>query len=132
MMRAPEDRVNVLQEAACEQQVPLGVLTKQLVAARYQVSVRTVENWMSDGLPFRNPTGRCVRFDLAEIEHWMATKTKAVHQVRVRAKRKVEGWPRSGNGSKHRMTLFPNSSNIVEDRRLLKYFCGMRGESLAE
>lgn len=118
-----------------------GILTKKGVAAHFHVSIRTVENWMKLGLPFRNPTGRCVRFDLAEIEHWMAEKTKTLRHVRIRAKRMgktsslstgdLPVWPRSRNGSPRRMSVFPNNDYIVEDRRLLKYVCGANWDTLA-
>jgi hypothetical protein len=129
--RVPEAPVVASPQVPCDQKQPSGTLTKQTFAAHYGVSVRTVENWMALGMPFRNPTGRCVRFNLPEIEHWMAAQTKAVRQVRVRAGHKskftqlltddppAKAW--SGSRVARRMTVFPNSENIVEDRRLLKY-----------
>jgi hypothetical protein len=129
--RVPESSVVAPPQVPCDQKLPSGNLTKQTLAAHYGVSVRTVENWMALGMPFRNPTGRCVRFSLPEIEHWMAGRTKAIRQVRVRAKHKfktaqfptddlpAKTW--SGSRVARRMTVFPNSENIVEDRRLLNY-----------
>jgi hypothetical protein len=129
--RVPESSVVAAPQVSCDQTLPSGTLTKQGIAAHYSVSVRTIENWMALGMPFRNPTGRCVRFSLLEIEHWMAAQTKAVGQVKVRARQRsktsrlstndlpAKAW--SGSGVARRMTVFPNSENIIEDRRLLKY-----------
>jgi predicted site-specific integrase-resolvase len=48
------------------------LLTKQQLATRYQVSIRTVERWMSHGLePEPRRRVRIVRFRLSAVERWM-------------------------------------------------------------
>jgi excisionase family DNA binding protein len=48
------------------------LLTKQQLAARYQVSTRTVERWMKQGLkPQPRKRVRIVRFRLSAVERWM-------------------------------------------------------------
>jgi predicted site-specific integrase-resolvase len=48
------------------------LLTKQQLAARYQVSTRTVERWMKQGLQAQpRKRVRIVRFRLSAVERWM-------------------------------------------------------------
>ncbi len=49
--------------------------TQQQAAARFQVSVKTIRNWISKGLitGYRLPGARAVRVDLDECERVMST-----------------------------------------------------------
>jgi predicted DNA-binding transcriptional regulator AlpA len=65
----------VVSIGAARRRMPLSaepLLTKRQLAARYQVSVRTVERWMSQGLePEPRRRVRIVRFRLSAVERWM-------------------------------------------------------------
>lgn len=45
------------------------LLTRQNVAARLGVSARTVERWVTQGLPTRS-VGGCLRFNAFEVDQW--------------------------------------------------------------
>jgi excisionase family DNA binding protein len=52
-------------------------LTKQQLAARYQVTQTTVDNWRArHGLPWF-AVGRVVRFRLRDVEAWERERTAA-------------------------------------------------------
>jgi excisionase family DNA binding protein len=54
--------------------IPKGAsATKQHIAAYFSVGVRTVENWMTDGMPFYKQR-HVVRFDLEEVKQWLRAK----------------------------------------------------------
>lgn len=46
---------------------------KRDVAAFAKVNPRSVENWMARGCPYRKISPRMVRFDLDEVEAWLAS-----------------------------------------------------------
>lgn len=51
---------------------PLG--KKRDVATMLNVSLRSVDNYIADGLPHIKTSPRCCRFDLAEVRAWFKTK----------------------------------------------------------
>ena len=54
--------------------IPQGAsATKQDVAAYFRVGVRTVEYWMTEGMPHYKQR-HVVRFDLAEVREWLRAK----------------------------------------------------------
>jgi predicted DNA-binding transcriptional regulator AlpA len=56
------------------------LFNKPRIGRRYEVSQRTVDNWMKDGiLPYHKLGPKCVRFDPAECD-------KAIAKFRVKAK----------------------------------------------
>lgn len=57
------------------------LLTKKQVAELYQVSTRTIDNWVKRGMPFV-PCGGAKRFDPVEVAAWLARDAHA----RLRAK----------------------------------------------
>ena len=56
---------------AAQRRYELPLLTKKELAVRCRVSVRTVERWLSDGLPTRN-IGGSIRFNPGEVGDWLA------------------------------------------------------------
>jgi len=64
------------------------LLTKEEVAGYLQISPRTIESWVWRGKIPHIKIGRCVRFDLDQIQEWLKAKTRGamesqsnVHQV---------------------------------------------------
>ncbi|MEE1774498.1 hypothetical protein PUR34_41585 [Streptomyces sp. JV185] len=55
--------------------VPL--LSKPQLETYYGVSGWQVDKWMGMGMPFRPFAGRQTRFDLADVEAWMAENDPA-------------------------------------------------------
>jgi hypothetical protein len=49
------------------------LLTKEEIAARYRVSVRSVERWVAAGLPTRN-VFRSIRFNEDDVADWLAIR----------------------------------------------------------
>lgn len=49
------------------------LLTKEELAARYRVSVRSVERWVAAGLPTRN-VFRSIRFNEDDVADWLAIR----------------------------------------------------------
>lgn len=48
------------------------MVTKKEVAKHIRQTTRTVENWMSRGLPHYKLGARCTRFKLSEVEAFLA------------------------------------------------------------
>lgn len=46
--------------------------TKRQLAEHFQVSEKTVERWMTAGMPCLRGRGRTVRFQVAACEGWLA------------------------------------------------------------
>ena len=51
------------------------VLTKHQLAARFAVSVRTVDRWVANGCPVMRPSAGVTRFNPETVEAW-ASKRK--------------------------------------------------------
>ncbi len=59
---------------------------KDELAERLAISPRTIEKWVGQRrIPFVRIGGRCVRFDLAEIDSWLADRSVPVGGVGRRA-----------------------------------------------
>ena len=55
------------------------------IAKNYQVTTRTVYNWMKAGMPYRK-IGSVLRFDLTDVDRWtmeQQSKTKAPRRERL-------------------------------------------------
>lgn len=54
------------------------LITKQEIATRYNVSGRTVNKWMTEGMPTIRIAYRLVRFDPAQVKAWIDQKRNAL------------------------------------------------------
>jgi hypothetical protein len=66
------------------------LLTKEELAARYRVSVRSVERWVAAGLPTRN-VFRSIRFNEDDVADWLAIRLGFGRFPR-RGSKFVAGW----------------------------------------
>ena len=55
----------------------LPLLSKPQLETYYGVSGWQVDKWIGMGMPFRPFAGRQTRFDLADVEEWMAANDPA-------------------------------------------------------
>lgn len=50
-------------------------LTAKQLAEHFQVAPLTIYRWKEKGLPFKRIGSRSIRFDLDEVNSWLANKT---------------------------------------------------------
>jgi hypothetical protein len=49
------------------------LVPKPDIAQRYKVSTRTIDSWMTQGLPYRKISSKTVPFDPGETDAWVDT-----------------------------------------------------------
>jgi excisionase family DNA binding protein len=61
------------------------LLTKEEIAGYLHLSPRTIESWVwREKIPYIK-IGRCVRFDLGQIQEWLKAKTRGAMDMQSTA-----------------------------------------------